>query len=54
MGGSLTYDDAGNITSVSDGTHTIAYVYDLLGRLIRVNDPTDSVSGSDGSTWVYT
>ncbi|MGN1021414.1 MAG: hypothetical protein ACI4O7_13705 [Aristaeellaceae bacterium] len=42
------------VASVSDGTHTITYVYDLLGQLTRVNDPTDPVGGSGGSTWVYT
>ena len=48
-----TYDDTGNITSVSDGTKTISYEYDLLGQLTRVNDPYDSTAGSTGTTWKY-
>ena len=47
------YDDAGNITSVSDGVKTISYAYDLLGQLIRANDPYDATAGSNGTTWVY-
>ena len=47
------YDDAGNITSVSDGSKTISYEYDLLGQLTRVNDPYDTTSGSTGTTWKY-
>ena len=31
-----TYDDTGNITSVSDGAKTISHEYDLLGQLTRV------------------
>ena len=46
-------DDAGNITSVSDGSKTTSYAYDLLGQLIRVNDPYDTTAGSNGTTWVY-
>ena len=54
-GATLTYayDDAGNITSVSDGVKTIGYAYDLLGQLIRANDPYDTTAGSNGTTWVY-
>ena len=48
-----TYDDNGNITSVSDGTKTVSYVYDAIGQLIRVNDPYDNRSGSDGTTWTF-
>ena len=48
------YDDAGNITSVSDGSKTISYAYDLLGQLTRANDPYDTTAGSTGTTWVYT
>lgn len=47
------YDDAGNITSVSDGTKTISYEYDLLGQLTRVNDPYDTTAGTSGTTWKY-
>ena len=48
-----TYDDTGNITSVSDGTKTISYEYDLLGQLIRANDPYDTTAGTTGTTWKY-
>ncbi len=47
------YDDAGNITSVSDGSKTISYEYDLLGQLTRVNDPYDTTAGTSGTTWKY-
>ena len=47
------YDDAGNITSVSDGAKTISYEYDLLGQLTRVNDPYDTTASSNGTTWKY-
>ena len=47
------YDDAGNITSVSDGSKTISYEYDLLGQLIRANDPYDTTAGTTGTTWKY-
>ena len=48
-----TYDDAGNIASVSDGAMTISYEYDLLGQLTRVNDPYDATAGIAGTTWKY-
>ena len=48
-----TYDNNGNITSVSDGTKTVSYVYDAIGQLIRVNDPYDNRSGSSGTTWTF-
>lgn len=35
---SYTYDDNGNITSVSDGTNTTSYVYDTAGQLLRENN----------------
>ncbi|MBR2327549.1 MAG: DNRLRE domain-containing protein [Clostridia bacterium] len=35
---SYTYDYNGNITSISDGTSTVSYVYDSLGQLIRENN----------------
>lgn len=47
------YDDAGNITSVSDGVKTISYAYDLLGQMIRANEPYDTTEGSNGTTWLY-
>ena len=47
------YDDAGNITSVSVGSKTISYEYDLLGQLIRANDPYDTTAGTTGTTWKY-
>lgn len=49
-----TYDDGGNISSVSDGSKTISYEYDLLGQLIRTNDPYDLTGGNAGTTWLYT
>lgn len=54
-GATLTYayDDAGNITSVSDGSKTISYEYDLLGQLTRVNDPYDTTAGTSGTTWKF-
>ena len=46
---SYTYDALGNITSVKkNGTAISNYEYDKLGRLIREDDCTNSVS------WVYT
>lgn len=48
------YDDAGNIISVSDGSKTISYEYDLLGQLTRVNDPHDTTADATGTTWLYT
>ena len=33
-----TYDNIGNILSVSDGTNTTSYEYDSLNQLVRVND----------------
>ena len=49
-----TYDNNGNITSVSDGTKITGYVYDAIGQLIRVNDQTDTTAGTNGTTWVFT
>ena len=31
----------------------VAYTYDALGQLIRVNDPNDPTAGTSGTTWVY-
>ena len=49
-----TYDNCGNIVSISDGNKTISYAYDLLGQLIRANDPYDTTAGAAGTTWLYT
>ena len=52
-----TYDDVGNITSVTRGqgadAKTTGYVYDAIGQLIRVNDQSDTTAGTDGTTWTY-
>ena len=44
-----TYDDNGNILSVSDGTNTTSYVYDSANQLIRENNQ----AGSFTHTWTY-
>ena len=46
---SYTYDDNGNILSVSDGTNTTSYVYDTANQLIRENNQ----EGSFTHVWVY-
>ena len=43
-----TYDNNGNILSVSDGTNTTSYVYDSAGQLLRENNQ------AAGKTWVWT
>lgn len=48
-----TYDETGNIAGISDGQQRITHVYDLLGQLIRVNDPYDTTAGTAGTTWVF-
>lgn len=45
---SYTYDDNGNILSVSDGTNTTSYVYDSANQLTRENNQ------AAGKTWVWT
>nr|WP_162990890.1 DNRLRE domain-containing protein [Maliibacterium massiliense] len=45
---SYTYDAVGNITSVSDGTHTTHYTYDDLYQLVREDNQ------AAGKTWVWT
>jgi len=45
---SYTYDDNGNILSVSDGTYTTSYVYDTANQLIRENNQ------AAGKTWTWT
>ena len=42
------YDANGNITSVSDGTHTTTYTYDKANQLTRENNQ------AAGKTWVWT
>ena len=44
-----TYDDNGNILSVSDGTKTTSYVYDSANQLIRENNQ----AGNFTHTWQY-
>lgn len=45
---SYTYDEIGNITSISDGTYTTSYEYDALNQLVRENDQRAN------KTYVYT
>jgi len=45
---SYTYDDNGNILSVSDGTYTTSYVYDTANQLTRENNQ------AAGKTWTWT
>lgn len=44
-----TYDDNGNILTVSDGTNTTSYVYDTQNQLVRENNPAAGKTW----TWVY-
>ena len=44
-----TYDDNGNILSVSDGTHTTTYVYDAANQLVRENNQ----AGNFTHVWTY-
>ena len=46
---SYTYDDNGNILTVSDGTNTTSYVYDSANQLIRENNQ----AGGFTHTWEY-
>ena len=48
-----TYDNVGNITSVTQNGKLTSYAYDPLGQLIRVNDQNDLTSGENGTTWTY-
>ena len=43
-----TYDDRGNILTISDNTNTTRYTYDDLDQLIREDNQ------AAGKTWVYT
>ena len=45
---SYTYDDNGNITSISDGAHTTRYFYDAANQLIREENE------AAGKIWVWT
>jgi|GEM_PF-3246007 len=38
-GGSLTWNDNGSLTHMSDGANSFDCVYDCLGRLVAVNNP---------------
>lgn len=42
-----TYDEIGNIKSISDGTYTVTYDYDNLNQLVRSNDE------KAGKTYTY-
>ena len=44
-----TYDDNGNILSVSDGTNTTSYAYDSANQLIRENNQ----AANKTYTWAY-
>ncbi len=46
---SYTYDDNGNILTISDGTKTTSYVYDSANQLIRENNE----AGNFTYTWQY-
>ncbi len=46
---SYTYDDNGNITSVSDGTNVTTYAYDSANQLIRENNQ----AGGFTHVWTY-
>jgi len=46
---SYTYDENGNILSVSDGTNTTSYTYDSANQLIRENNQ----AGDFTYTWTY-
>jgi len=46
---SYTYDDNGNILSISDGTYTTGYVYDSANQLIRENNQQLGFT----QTWEY-
>ncbi|MBR2421971.1 MAG: RHS repeat protein, partial [Oscillospiraceae bacterium] len=50
---SYGYDDNGNIANATVNGKWTGYVYDALGQLIRVNDRSDTRSGSSGSVWTY-
>lgn len=47
-----TYDNSGNIATISDGTDTIEYYYDKLNQLTRENNPY--LDNGNGKTILYT
>ena len=47
-----SYDNMGNIIAWTQDDVTVTYEYDLMGQLIRVNDPTDPSSGN-GTSWTF-
>ena len=44
-----TYDDNGNILTISDGTDTTSYVYDSQNQLLRENNQEQGRT----YTWAY-
>ena len=44
-----TYDDNGNILTISDGTNTTSYVYDSANQLVRENNQAEGYT----HTWEY-
>ena len=46
---SCTYDDNGNILTISDGTNVTSYVYDSANQLVRENNQ----AGNYTHTWTY-
>ena len=48
-GYTYTYDDNGNILSVSDGTNTTSYVYDSANQLVRENNQAQNFT----KVWNY-
>ena len=46
---SYTYDDNGNILTISDGTNTTSYVYDSANQLVRENHQAEGYT----HTWEY-
>ena len=45
---SYTYDNNGNILTVSDGTNTTSYVYDSANQLVRENNQAGGFTHGDG------
>ena len=46
---SYTYDDNGNILTISDGTNVTSYVYDSANQLVRENNQAEGYT----HTWTY-
>ena len=42
-----------DILSVNDGSKTVNYGYDMLGQMIRANDPYNITADGAGTIWVY-